>query len=320
MAIVVYKCDLCQRKIELTQNKEGLEVTGRCIITDGCHGKLYQFDFIQDGIIGRLTPDVPGLNNFVARRILHTHEQTLSAQTWRIVHNLNTEPSVQTFIFVESGGVETLIETTPQAVITVSPNETQILFDTAVKGVAQLISRSTSTFAEEEDVVDPTATRQLTIGTEITIASLDSEPILSLGVQFFSPTTLEETSLLNFEFDDTPDPLSPWSGVNRVFIGGKLYTVRSTNVRTLIDGADIVNASPFIFTQINGVATVPENTVFILLSNFPHVVFDRDFDMLVDIASVTVANLSQGFFRQGIELFVFQSVVENIFPTIAIAD
>ncbi|KKL11760.1 hypothetical protein LCGC14_2542580, partial [marine sediment metagenome] len=36
MAIVVYKCDLCQRKIELAQNKEGLEVTGRCIITDGC--------------------------------------------------------------------------------------------------------------------------------------------------------------------------------------------------------------------------------------------------------------------------------------------
>ncbi|KKL96425.1 hypothetical protein LCGC14_1844640, partial [marine sediment metagenome] len=144
----------------------------------------------------------------------------------------------------------------------------------------------------------------------------------SLGVQFFSPTTLEETSLLNFEFDDTPDPLSPWSGVNRVFISGKLYTVRSTNVRTLIDGADIVDASPFIFTQINGVATVPENTVFILLSNFPHVVFDRDFDMLVDIASVTeaAATLSQGFFKQGIDLFAFQSIVENIFPTIAIAD
>ncbi len=317
MAIVIYKCDLCQRKIELPQNKQGIEVTGQCIITDGCHGKLHQFDFIQDGIVGRLTPDVPGLDNFVPRRILFTHEQTLTAQTWRVIHDLNTEPSVQVFIFVVVNSNEVLTETTPDAIITVSPNETLIQFSTGVKGVAQLISRSTSTFKEEKDVVDPAATRQLTINSELTIATLSNDSVLTLSAQFFSPTTLQPTSLLLFEFDNTPDPISPWSGVNRVFIKGKLHEVRSTNVKTLLEGTGIVDGSPFIITQANFVPVIP-NSIFVLLSESPHTTFDREFNVIIDISSVTGSNLSQGFFKQGNELFVFQSTIEDIFPPVTI--
>lgn len=308
---------MCQRKIELPQNKQGIEVTGQCIITDGCHGKLHQFDFIQDGIVGRLTPDVSGLDNFVPRHILFTHNQTLTAQTWRVIHDLNTEPSVQVFVFVVVNGNEVLTETTPDAIITVSPNETLIQFSTGVKGVAQFISRSTSTFEEEKDVVDPAATQQLTINSEFTIATLSNNPILTLSAQFFSPTTLQPTSLLFFEFDNTPDPISPWSGVNRVFIKGKLHEVRSTNVKTLLEGTNIVDGSPFIVTQVDFVPIVP-NSVFVLLSEFPHTTFDRNLNMIINIDSITESNLSQGLLKQGNELFAFQSTIKNIFPPVTI--
>lgn len=281
---------------------------GRCVITDGCHGKLHQFDFIQDGIVGKLTPDVTGLTNYVQRKVLFTFEQTLSSDVWEIEHNLNGNPSVQTFVVVVEANEEVLTEVTPDDIVVVDANNIEIHFATAQKGIAQLISRSSNLTQVTEQVVAATV-RQVTIGFELSIATLSTANIVSLRAQFFSPTTLDETALVTFEFDNTPQPASPWFGANQVFIGGKLYEVRSQNVETLIEGSNVDVGSPFIFT-----GTTPED-VFILLSNPPHETFDRDFNNAIDISSATDPSVP-GFSTGSTELLAAPVLIDRIFPPI----
>ena len=73
MAIVVYNCDTCKREVELPQNKEGLEVIQRCIITAGCRGKLYQTDLKLNHIRGKLPDSVIGLVDWSQREIGRAH-------------------------------------------------------------------------------------------------------------------------------------------------------------------------------------------------------------------------------------------------------
>ena len=71
-----------------------------------------------------------------------------------------------------------------------------------------------------------------------------------------------------------------------------------------------------MFTSING-GSVEPNSVFVLLSNPPHDVFDRDLDMIIDISTTTAPNVP-GFLTGVNELNAFQSIIEDIFPPIRI--
>ena len=84
MAIVVYKCDVCDREIEILQNPEGLETVGRCVITDGCRGNLYQIDTKQDFIRGKFPETVAGLTDWTQRKVLYDHTQSVATFQWRI--------------------------------------------------------------------------------------------------------------------------------------------------------------------------------------------------------------------------------------------
>ena len=147
MAVVVYKCDTCEREIEKPQNVDGLEVISRCVITLGCRGKLYQVDYKQDFIRGRNPEPVAGLDDWFKRKALYNHTQTIEANTWTVTHNMGIHPSVQ--VFVEVGGGE-LVEAQPSAINIISPDKLEIEFgkddrglDIFRTGVAQLIARST---------------------------------------------------------------------------------------------------------------------------------------------------------------------------------
>ena len=98
MAIVVYKCDVCKRDIELEQNIKGLENIQRCTITHGCRGKLYQTKVLPDYVRGRLPDQVAGLDDWRQRTVLYNHEQTIESDSWLVNHNLGTFPSVSVFV------------------------------------------------------------------------------------------------------------------------------------------------------------------------------------------------------------------------------
>ena len=143
MSIVVYRCDVCTREIELQKNPNGVETIQRCKITHGCRGKLYQVDVLPDYIRGSLPDNVTGLENWVQRRVLSDHTQSIERSEWTVTHNLGAFPSYS--VFVDRPLVDDLEhreEITPTDVEIVDSNTLILKFDRNWSGIAQFVARA----------------------------------------------------------------------------------------------------------------------------------------------------------------------------------
>lgn len=236
MSIVVYECDTCNRSIDRKQNPQGLDVIGRCIITDGCKGFLHKKDEKKQHNIPRIPPPVEGLTDWVQRKILHTHEQNIASLSWYIEHNLGTEPAVQVNIEVinEDNSIS-LQELLPTEINTIDENNIQLIFNQRVSGIAQCISRSSAkgqkitTLTPTIESIPPSASTQisanglLTIGiagynnTDITVEfnfySTITRSIIPKQVKFYS--NLTNASLAS----------TPWSSSAQILVNGVLYNL-----------------------------------------------------------------------------------------------
>lgn len=325
MPIVQYTCDTCKRVIELPENKKGMEIVRRCIITDGCKGKLDRSDYKPAYTAGTPPPDVAGLTNWIQRKILYTHEQTLSSTQWRIVHDLNTIPSTQTYVKrLTAGGGTELVEIQPTSIDIISNNEILINFSLSQTGTAQCIARSSSigqkiTTLEEKIETTTDEIIQITNQTELTIATLSStfsnESDMILNIEFLSSDTLELIHSESVVFDTTPDFQSPWRDYKDVLINGKVYHVRSTDIDfNNIVSNKVKNYSPFYFTLDGN--TSNNNEVFILLATPPYDKFDKDPNNLIDISSVISSTAAVSYYYNQNELYAYDNIKEKVFPLI----
>jgi len=309
MAIVRYQCDTCKRVIEHQQNAVGLEIYGRCIITDDCRGKLHQTEVLPTFLIGTLPPDVEGLNNWVQRKLLYTHNQTLSQQVWEIKHFLATEPSVQTHIYLGP----TLTEVTPDSITTVDKNTTLVTFSEPFRGIAQLISRSTNisqpvakkdvavvaeTFSQGSSA-STTAYNTIPPGDKITIYWFDSKSN-SLG---FTTSDIKDNSTI----------LS-WKDYNSVFYKGKNYNIYNINVNPPA-GAD--DGSHFYFHNENDLPFTA-NEAFMLFTNSPFSSFDIVKNKLHDFSIMNENNDNAFQFSSLLngEILIADSQIPVIYPSL----
>jgi len=293
---------------------------GRCIITDGCKGRLHQVKVKPDHVIGQLTPDVAGLNNWVPRKILYDHNQPLSSSTWKIKHNLNNQPSVQTYVYLTEddylNGV--LTEVTPELTTVIDANTLTVMFTTPMRGVAQCIARSTSTgdvIVTTEAVAITLTQISMTAGAKqyITIATLDSSSSeFDMEMQFLSPTTFEPIAdLLTITFSEQPfgqpGELTPWFGALKILISGKSYTLRTAE----IDPVGIPTGSSFYFLN------VPERRdTFIMLTKAPYTSFDRILDNVIDMNDINETNATSAALYTDNQLFLSDALFEPIYPNI----
>ena len=117
MAVVVYKCDVCKREIQLQRKIRSLESIGRCTITNGCRGSLYQIDLLEDFVRGALPDPVSGLDDWQQRKVLHNHEQAIERDEWIIEHNMGSFPIVSVFVDRPiEGDLENREEITPDMI------------------------------------------------------------------------------------------------------------------------------------------------------------------------------------------------------------
>lgn len=335
MAIIQYKCNTCKREIEVPENPRGLEVISRCIITEGCRGKLYRIDRKQDFIRGSFPAAVPGLTNYSARRILYNHEQAVSSNEWYITHNLGVAPSVQVLVERSSSTVESStdvpcslrnetesfdqVETTDFTVEIVNANELIVRFTDPQSGLAQLIARSSAPVITEEAVEDAIPTFQLTNNSLLVIATLNdtisSLSTINLDLTFKAPgstTTVTES----YTVSPTQDSESPWTDYTTVLIQGRRYRARSfdTYTSSMIDGT-IPNGSSFYFSQVNS-RDIDSQEIFILLSLDPYADIDKVTNQVIDSSRINGDNAASSLFHQDRELFAFTSVIASTFPAI----
>lgn len=319
MGIVIFKCDTCNREIELVQNKTGLETIGRCIVTDGCRGKLVTVRIIPDHSRGNIPVDVEGLSNWRQRKVLFTHEQKVANSKWKVTHDLNTSPSVQTFVYVPNGPGTTLVEILPTTITVVSSNVVEIEFTQNYTGIAQLISRTSTESVLDPAIVSPTSII-VTTQQKLVLATLDAAPIVTLGAQFLSPTTFKPSILVMLPCSSAANETSgtAWEGVRKVLIGGKIFTIRGISLAN-IDLSGVVSGSPFYIASISAVGGLVQNKNFILLTKEPFTTFDRDINNYVDVTTVTATNALQGFTYVQPDFYVSDTIREAVYPAIKVA-
>jgi len=322
MAIIVYKCSVCDREIEIIRNPVGLETVGRCTITDGCRGNLFQIDTKLDFIRGKFPEAVAGLTDWTQRQILYNHTQSVASTQWTVSHNLGVNPSVQVYGERPSGDETILIELVPDSIEIIDENNLLITLPRSESGTAQCIARSSRPIIDNvrvEEVVTEIEPFQISASSEFTIATIDSSTNIDITISFSTPDG--RVVDIVYTVDDVPAIDSPWSDTNKVYFHGKTYTTRSFDIISKVELTDgtVVDSSSFYIKDINvgsGPRALTSEELIILLANDPYEVFDKQVDKFVDPTLIGVDEASFSFYYENGEFFVYDDLIETVFPHI----
>jgi hypothetical protein len=326
MSIVVYKCDVCDREIEILQNPKGLETVGRCVITDGCRGNLFETDTKQDFIRGKFPEAVTGLTDWTQRKILYNHTQSVATFQWRVEHDLGVNPSIQVFGERPTSENEVeLIEIEPDSIIIEDENTLILNFSRTESGTAQCIARSSRPIVEgtrvDEVVVADVAPFQLTSSSRLSIATLDDSTIIDITLSFTTPDG--SVTDLTYSVDDVPSILSPWVNFDKIFFHGNVYTVRSFDVISkieLTDGTIVDSSSVYIknvATPSGGVVrAMNAEEIIILLSDDPYTIYDKQVKQFIDPTPIGIEQAAFSFYYDSNEIFGYDNLIETVFPHI----
>lgn len=340
MSIVNYKCDTCKRDIELPRNITGLETVGRCVITHGCRGSLYQTNLFPDYIRGSLPNPVVGLDDWKQRKVLHNHRQTIERNVWIIEHNMGVIPTVSVFVNRPiEGNEDNQEEIVPVDIIAIDDNVTQLIFDRAWSGRAQLLSKqsdpnllrpTTRIMEDTESAVQLSNLGEITIATRINpvLSNPDlSQPVISIQITYDSTSGAIVEEL--YSADDQPSLLSPWrsSSYDRIVVNvngsRQPYTVRSFNgIVPDITTGGIGSGSTFKFTQVDPNGTglslrnIDDGEILILLASSPYDTVDKILNKYINVSTVTSENNSFSFFFNNGEFYATPDIVKNVFPAI----
>jgi len=339
MAVIQYQCDVCDRIIDLPQNKKGLEVVQRCIITDGCRGKLSQLAIKLDHLRGNFPERVKNLNDYVQRQTLYNHRQSVKLEEWDIVHNLGIAPSIQVFVerpkdinlneiditVIDPNSLVDIFEIDPESIAIIDGNRIKVNFEQPEKGIVQLIAKSTKPkVLEDSIIVDEIApVIELTHDSELTIATKSDDVSINLVLEFKTPTGIFHTK------DYTVDNVSidsAWVDFDEALIAGAKYTIRSFNFKDNdpIFNTDIPSGSSVYIKSIDTVPPVvgieprslERKEVLGLLTNYPHEVQDKNVNQYIDFFNINVNNLeSQIIFNEN-DLLIESKSLSSVFPAI----
>lgn len=331
MAVIVYRCRVCNREVELQEQPRGLEVINRCIITDSCRGTLYRVDRKENFLTGSFPDPVPGLTDYVQRNVLYNHEQIIDEESWLIVHNLGSNPSVQTFVDrseqVNDEVVDTLQEVEPQRIEIIDENSLRVFFDRPESGRAQLLARTTSPdklFAEpvpedSADFVQVSNNGVLTVAfleegspSFATLEQLTLRYVVGNQTQILAQTTTIDVTY-NAQFPAIST--SPWNDAEVVVVDGIRYVVRSIATGNPVVDSGVTNGTTVFFDQ-----NVADNLI-LLLASPPFGNIDKDRRRLFRPAFTQgpTQRLNAFVIRNG-EFFIQRTIIEEIFPPIYIVD
>ena len=320
----VYECDVCKRRIRTPLNKYSLDVIQRCTITHTCPGKLHRVTQSKDiNNTPALTPSVTGLQDWFQRRVLYTHTQTIESTEWLIPHNLGTNPSVQIFQRQLDNGEPVFVETSNVDIITVDTNTNIARFVSPTAGIAQCLSHSSQNTTNpnlHQPTLEIASDIQVTSAREITIATTSPVALIAIDMVVSDPTTNTLTTITVTDIDNVPSSATPWVGTNKIFAGGKIYTVRSfsTSGLQIANGAQIYISKVYDVADINPSNPTPLFPNILLLGTAPFSAQDRNLTQIINISAINQQQ-PELYYSSG-EVFCNPTVIKTIYPPIFIVE
>lgn len=355
MATISYKCNVCKRDIEILENTKGISVFSKCIITQGCKGKLYKTARNPNNVRESFPSPVSSLDDYTPRGKLFNFSQDILSSIWKINHNLGVSPAVDVYILSENG-TYSLLPPDSYTFRFVDKDNIEIVFTLPQKGRVQCVARSSvpktvnSAIPDKEffqvtldgtfnfaipkfltkydvtSVVTPTPTLPIDLG-EVTPSNIRIE------ISIKKPN---EEEIICFETIPTTPLSSPWSGWTEILLRKRRnYYVRMKNIldfRTFddaeLDFDDIPNGTQLKFISIDygtgAKQTIPSRGLFILLTNKPYAAIDKIRDRVIDVGElITLAdqsdpskNIIEPFIYKDGEFYIDTTNIETIYPSI----
>lgn len=314
MAIVVYQCDRCKRTIQLPQNVQGLEVMGKCIITESCHGDLQFQKVLQTYKTGQPTPIAAGLEDWVQRKVLFTFTQKLKNSVWKVDHGLGVNPSVKIFAFDVMGN---LSPKDPISIVYNDENNLTITFNDQETGIAQCIARSTAPLGGNIQTTTA-APPPISISANgfLTIATPDLTNPATMVLQFLMGTSFLPLTTANLLFSLIPSISSPWGDTDTISIDGLVYKVQTVDMQVVLDTLSLPDFTPFYIASVTTTGPVLLTDVVILLGKTPFSLVDKDLTEFVSASSISSLQSATLSYEAKGNLFVQPSLLTQTFPPI----
>jgi hypothetical protein len=293
---ITYKCDTCNRSIDVQEHKRGLNVYGKCIITKLCKGQLH---FVQNNAnVVRPEPSET-YNDWTPKQQIAVYNKTSPQKNWKFEHNLNTIPAVTVYINNQ------LVPNT-QYDQTITADTVEIKFATKQVGTIQCVVRNPTTIISKEipdDYVKVSTGSQLNVCVHSHNDMLyvdtapGSQPIPHAMGLFINGSLQVYT--LNYN-----NPQLAWGDISKVHLYGNIYNLYSFYITT--DNNSIYNYSSYEYQGENPL-------IYILLSNSTNFV-DK---VYTNSISVFDLNKDNNYIKDN-ELYVKQSIIRDCFPHIKI--
>lgn len=348
MATISYNCDTCKRSVELVENPYGFTVVGKCVITNGCSGRLYRTERNPNNLRESAPKYVAGLDNYVPRKAFFEYTQSLASDKWNINHNMGVLPSTSVYMLSASGKYE-LVDNRTYKVVAIDKNNLSIVFPTKVSGLVQCIAKSTvpsipPTVAPDATEYQVSSNGVITFAVPKYITQLRGSgpsptPTVALP---FNLCTDDNTIEIEIEitkpnedpfvcFEAIPNVMSnvsPWNGWGEVLIGKRRnYCVRTVEFLKLkvlgeanLRPSDIPDGTRVRFLRIDyGTGrkeVIPSRGLLMLLAKKPHAYADKVKDHIVDVGELIGDTPDYFVYRNG-ELFLDETKVEKTYPDIS---
>lgn len=327
MSVIVYQCTVCNRQIELQEQPQGLEVIKRCVITNECRGELYKVERKQDFVVGNYPDAVAGLTNYIQRKVLYNHIQSIAEPQWLVPHNLGVNPSVQIEVDrteqIDGEIVTTKVEVEPQRIQIIDENTLRLFFDRPETGIAQCIARSSAprrganavetTFGTTDDDIELV---QVSTNGVLTIATGVDSGVFSVTLNYVSDSNAEDlasaaTIPVTYNALFPASSNSPWNDANTIFVENASYYVRSITYGDPINDSGVPNGASVFFDQ----DTAADIRLLLALPPFDNVDKQR-FQLFRPAFNQGPEQVLESFFFSDGEFFLNRNVIEDVFPPI----
>lgn len=344
MATITYKCDTCNRQVELLENKYGFTTYGRCTITSGCSGKFYKLKRNQNNSRESFPTYASNLEDYSPRKYLYIYKQTIPAKTWDVEHNYGL--SAVAIVYGPSG-----LPLSPETYsIRYYSNNIVVKFDSEMSGAVHVIFRSTATQKNTSMSLSPdiqlSYSNILTFAVPKFITRIDSaaypspstqpplpQPapyevcnnIIKIEIELLRPN--QEPILCTETLDTYINPESPWADISQILVRNrKHYCIKTIDISKLKifsntnqNKIDIPNGTTLKIRRIDygtGVlVNIPDRGLLILLAEDPYAKINKITDRLVECGELVDSAIDGFVFYDG-KLFASDSQVEKVYPSI----
>lgn len=348
MATITYQCSVCDRKIDILEKPANINVFSKCIITNGCRGKLNKLSRNQDNNRESFPEPVLGLQDYIQRKAFYSHTQEVINPVWTIKHDLGSVPAIDVFVQTDTSSNNLIkLDISEYKINILDKNTCTITLPSPYKGIAHLVARtSIQGFDISPIIVDyqtiitfggifviaipkfltkfevppqppltpadlPLDLRDQSIRIRVSVTEPNKEEIIC--IETINLITLNST---------------PWVGWKEILLRKRrnyyikyksIFSFTSTFELDTLTPKDIPNGTQIRFLEIDfgtgSFQPIEQGDLLILLANPPYQAIDKVRNKIIDVGAMIRNNFDYFLYQDG-ELYTSISNIQNTYPQI----